>query len=346
MRLFSLESTESRTKKLARQILELLAFSFSPLTLSEICEFLENGLVTLAHHSVKTYLISDMRGDASYFRLSEDEAHRNIAIKCLVYLSFKAFSNGPCVTYYEIGSRYQRYPLLDYAAQRWAKHTEKLPDLGDSLWGVLKPFLFSADDGRGNFLAWVKLLIPECKNTTRTEPLYYAALFGLTTVVRYLLEAGAGVEVRGGRCGATPINIASFRGNTDVVELLLEYGADPYKPDETPGWHSIDWARAHGFWDIVELCHGIQKAKLDGKAIRRLRRPNYRHAHPGVNPMQILKVQMRPAWSKKHTTAIITVDTPWSCRKKPPPPYWRSYLFGGEIKPCRVARKGSFRHCA
>lgn len=279
-------------RKLTREILELMAFSLRPLTLPEICDYLQivpempildeskrltdskdvlsicgsllnlsgrSGYVTLAHHSVKSYLLSEIKGDASFFRLSEPDAHRKLAIKCLAYLSLEEFSTGPCENHSDIMDRYQRYPFLEYATQDWPLHTQRLEELGDSLWASLRSFLFSADTGRGNFHSWVQLLIPGSKNVTRTPPLYYAASFGLTLVVRYLLEAGANVEVHGGRSGATPINIASFRGHEDVVRLLLEYGADPHAKDEA-GWSAIWWARLNRHWKVVDIFDEIEDA--------------------------------------------------------------------------------------
>lgn len=281
-------------RQLTREILELLAFSLRPLKLPEICEYLQiapgmpildeskrltdskdvlsicgsllnfssrSGYVTLAHHSVKSYLISDIKGDASYFRLCESDAHRRLATKCVAYLSLEEFSSGPCPKMCGIEDRYQRYSLLEYAAQKWALHTQKLEELDDSLWAILNPFLFSADAGRGNFHSWVQLLIPGSQNVTRTPPLYYAASFGMTTVVRFLLEAGADLEIHGGRCNATPINIASFRGHEDVVKLLLEYGADPDAQDDE-GKSSIEWARIHRHWKVVDVLCGVDEANF------------------------------------------------------------------------------------
>ena len=287
--------------RLSREILEILCFCFRPLQLKELCEFLQitpglpmldeskrltdpsdvlgicgsflnyqedRDVVALAHHSVKTYLLSDLPPSVRYFRISKIEAHRSLAIKCLAYLSLDEFSSGP---FAKLGERLRRYPLYKYAGDCWTMHSRALEqggqqELGEPLWQVLRPFLFSAEHGRGNFLAWAQLLAPWSKNISRTGPLYYAASFGLTTVVRYLLEAGADMEAPGGRGGATPLNIASFRGRTDVVKLLLEYGADPEAADEEVGWNALEWAEAKNHWDVVVLLnrHEANKRHVDG----------------------------------------------------------------------------------
>ncbi|MCJ1263937.1 hypothetical protein MMC22_003808 [Lobaria immixta] len=319
-------------KKLTREILELLAFSLRPLTLLGICDYLQItpgmlvldeskrltdpkdvlnicgsllnlsgqfGHVTLAHHSVKSYLISDIKGDASYFRLSALDAHRNLAIKCLAYLSLEEFSSGPCETESGIMDRYQRYPFLGYASLRWAPHTQRLEELGESLWGILKHFLFSGEAGRGNFSSWVQLLIPGSKRVTSTPPLYYAASFGLTTVVRYLLEAGVDVEIHGGRGSATPINIASFRGHEDVVKLLLRYGADPHAQD-VAGLSAIQWAHSNQHWKVVEIFEGMEgnsKSDADGNWLSYPKRDKLSNTSC-FKDMEVVKVQLKPAWGK------------------------------------------------
>ena len=257
-----------------------------------------SGLVSLAHHSVKSYLMSDIKGDASYFQLSAPDAHRIIAIKCLAYLSLEEFSSGPCEEQSGINDRHQRYPLLAYATLKWAVHTQKLEELGDSLWDILKAFLFSADAGRGNFHSWVQLLIPGSRNVAGTPPLYYAASFGLTTVVRYLLEAGADTEVHGGRYGATPINIASFRGYEDVVKILLEYGADPHAMDETP-MSAIQWARLNNHWNVVDILEG-SKGYAASSELSRLKQDHLPNSSES-NVMEVVKVQLKPEWDQSKT---------------------------------------------
>ena len=279
---------DGEDKSLARDILETLAFAYRPLRLQEVCEMLQvtpglstldesrcladpkdvlgicgnlltyekdTGLVALAHHSVKTYLTSDLQGRSSYFRLIRSSAHKNIAEKCLTYLSYDVFSSGPCLPVTRLEDRYERFPLLDYAAQCWPFHVRKLGSLDDSTWKTLKGFFASADEGRGNFHAYIQLLMPSSNPSDifRTPPLYYAASYGLTEVVKYLLDAGADIEVHGGRSGATPLNIACYRNHYDVAKLLFDHGADPHAADRTPGCSAIQWARRYGHTKIYKL---------------------------------------------------------------------------------------------
>lgn len=321
---------------MTREILELLAFSTRPLSLAEICEYLQitpglptldeskrltnpkdvfsicgsllqfsHGQILLAHHSVKSYLVSDIKGEAAYCRLDASEAHRNIARKCIAYLSLEEFDSGPCADGDEVHNRYRRYPLLGYASRNWALHAQNLQDLGEPLWANLKSFLFSSDFGRGNFLAWVQLLIPSSKNISQTPPLYYAASFGLITVVKYILEAGADVEMHGGRCGATPINIASFRGCKDVVKLLLEYGADPYANDEGEiGQNAIEWALHNYDLPVLEILRGLDTDEIgpepfDNPLMQQLRD---RYGGSGTIPStefvtKVFRARFRPNWN-------------------------------------------------
>ena len=285
-------------KNLAREILEILAFTLRPLKLHEVHEILqitpglqaldesksladpldilsicgsllsyqkETEIVTLAHHSVKAYLTSDLQGKNEYFLLRPSNAHRNLAIKCLTYMDFNDFSSGPCPSANALRDRYEHFPLLEYAAQRWALHVRSVEELDESIWKVMKSFLFSADEGRGNFYAWVQLLLPtsDIRLISKTPPLYYAASFGLTEVVKYLLDAGADMEVHAGRGGATPLNIASFRGHYDVAKLLLERGADPHAIDRYASWSAIEWARYNGHGKVFRLLTGSEDGTDD-----------------------------------------------------------------------------------
>lgn len=270
-------------RALTKQILEVLAFTLRPLTLSDVCEILQitpgmprldeskcltqptdilsicgsllnhdkqSDIITLAHHSVKSYLVSDLRDNVAYFQLNEQEGHRSMALYCLTYLLFDVFSVDPASPGYSAKGLYRKCKFLSYAVQNWALHVKEAEPPGEPLWNVMKSFLLSGEAGRHNFKNWVRLLLN--KNAMNTPPLYYAASFGLTTVVKYLLDMGANLEVRGGRGGATPINVAAYRGYVDTVKLLFERGADPSARDY-PGLNAIEWAKSRNNRRVVDF---------------------------------------------------------------------------------------------
>jgi len=272
-------------RQLTQQILQILAFNLRPLMLPAVCKMLqvtpglrtfdeskrlthpkdvldicgtlldydkESEIVTLAHHSVKTYLMSDLRGDAAYFQLNEEEGHRRMATYSLTFLCSDTFSSDAMASFFAASPGYRDKDFLDYAVQQWAFHTKEVKDLGEPLWSILQSFLLSSTYGRQNFQTWVQFLIPGCGFAKNTPPLYYAASYGLTTVVQYLIDIQVDVEVRGGRGGATPINIAAFRGHLDVVKLLLQAGADPYKRDVATNMNAVQGAGSRHHWHVVK----------------------------------------------------------------------------------------------
>lgn len=217
------------------------------------------GTVTLAHHSVKMYLTSSPGKNASFFKINAQEAHRTIALSCLTYLSFSAFDRER----HELSSLLcETYPFLDYATFFWALHMQEVTDLSEPLWGTLRSFLLSGDDGRQNFNNWVNVLVPDAQLAKTTTPLYYAASYGLTTVVKFLLSIGVNTEIHGGRGGATPINIAAYRGHLDVVKLLHKHGADPLKPDLSSGLNAVRWAYYQRNYEVVDYFEKDESCKF------------------------------------------------------------------------------------
>jgi ankyrin repeat protein len=55
--------------------------------------------------------------------------------------------------------------------------------------------------------------------------LHDASRYGMYDVVKYLIEKGANVNVKGGNRNAGPLTNAAFKGHKDIIELLLENGA-------------------------------------------------------------------------------------------------------------------------
>ena len=72
----------------------------------------------------------------------------------------------------------------------------------------------------------VILLLTPTACLTKERELHYAAFNGWEAGVTRWLKAGADVNAKDDRYGATPLHLAAYEGHADVVTMLLEHGAD------------------------------------------------------------------------------------------------------------------------
>ncbi|UDD57074.1 hypothetical protein AFCA_004589 [Aspergillus flavus] len=238
---------------------------YSPTVILKICQGLVaydevTSVITLAHASVKAFLTSDAirQGPAAYYSLQEIEATRCIFQKCLTYLMFDAFQK-PCRSRHSLRRRLKEFPLLNYASMTWGQYCGLQAPAGfvlgnSELDEIMDFFATCALHSGGNFRSWVQVLIPEAatEEAWSTEPLYYAASFGMTLVVERLIKSGINLDSPGGRHDATALTVASYRGQLAVVKMLLEAGADPNLKD-CHGITSLGWAKRKGHREVETL---------------------------------------------------------------------------------------------
>ena len=185
-------------------------------------------VVLLAHYSVKEYLISEScrQGRALRYSMQDITCNEFIAKSCLGYLL--QFQRLDSLTNQSI----EESKLARYSAQFWTTHVQAVPHKAEALSRLIMK-LFSI--GNHAYLNWIRICNPDNSqqgpDVTRQlknvpTPLYYASLLGLTEIVNLLiLEAGADVNMRGGRYGSA-LQAASVGGYDKVVELLLSEGAN------------------------------------------------------------------------------------------------------------------------
>jgi hypothetical protein len=230
----------------------------SPMDIYDLCGSLialtAEGEVILAHLSVKDYLLSDAikQGKASKFSISELEANAENTLKCLKYLSFAEFRNGPSRNADEFEARLDNNRFLNHASRWWATYAENAGSSSKEMQDCIIQFF--TPSCRPQFMSWLQVLCsdvmlgrrprngPGIKRQKRQKfgyneypknatSLYYAASFGIGHVVLALLEQGAEVDADGGRLGATAFHAAALRGHVKIMEILLKHGADPNKMD-------------------------------------------------------------------------------------------------------------------
>jgi hypothetical protein len=182
-------------------------------------------IVALAHYSVQEYLVSDRirQGLAKQYSMQEAACQSAITRGSLKYLmqlqqlleeeSLRVFA------------------LAKYSAEFWSSHLRKTKDEMEQVSHLTMGLLTREEPA---YLNWLRLHDPddpwektdlEKSADSILVPLYYAALLGLSTVTKLLLDQGADVNARGGRY-SNALQAASAEGHEQVVKMLLNAGAN------------------------------------------------------------------------------------------------------------------------
>jgi hypothetical protein len=234
----------------------------SPRILLQVCQGLitqdQFGAVVLAHASIKDFLTSEWISSSSvkYFSLDPTTADQTIMRQCLTYLCLENFRSGATPSSHMRHERERNHPFLKYAAQFWATHGLSCEFDGHDRELVNRLFDSKHLPNRGNFGVWVQTLLGgvSFESILSTEPLYYAASFGLVPVVKAILASDPELDIdaRGGRFRSTPLFVACWRSNYKVAQLLLKAGADPNLVDSS-GLTVFSLARLTRFQDLQAI---------------------------------------------------------------------------------------------
>ncbi|CAH0032937.1 unnamed protein product [Clonostachys rhizophaga] len=205
--------------------------------------------LSLAHFSVKEYLISDRFQQDDRMKdvgldFLETNARASIVKVCVAYLlGVEALIyRSPGVSagkfyhlmFAEEGEKtviQQEYPIAQYAAKYWPEHARLAKNIGEA-----KSLIWDLMQSAAYYINWA--LYDPASRFFRTQPgvvffapkVYYATLFGLTWLVEGLLEDGADVNAKGD--DGTALNVALDRGHGEILHLLLQAGADADAPNE------------------------------------------------------------------------------------------------------------------
>ncbi|ORY14382.1 hypothetical protein BCR34DRAFT_231296 [Clohesyomyces aquaticus] len=183
-------------------------------------------IVTLAHYSVKEYLVSDRiwTGKAAKYGMRGDVCHDAIAAGSLGYLlQFQQPQLKPDFL--------RSFNLARYSAEFWSSHAQKRGNLTKETTQIAVR-LCSRESFA--YINWIRLWNPDKPWDTPDfwkgpkkipNPLYFAALLNLRDMVKVLLDKDADVNAQGGDYG-NALQAASYRGHEAVVTMLLDKDAD------------------------------------------------------------------------------------------------------------------------
>ncbi|KAJ7638016.1 ankyrin repeat-containing domain protein [Mycena polygramma] len=206
-------------------------------------------VVTLAHSSVKDYIVSGKFLEQHKEDLKEAPSHTFLAQSCVTYLLH--FEHNPLNA-----NTLPKYPLAQYAAQFWSHHLLRCHDRG-----VLRCSTMRLLQHRSKQYVAMNCLYNICEPWNNTDwsrhapwPLYLCSLIGYIEGVEILLEKGANVKAASGIYGiyGNALQAAALHGHVHTVHLLLDRGADVNTL--SVGYDSaLQGAAASGHMDIVRV---------------------------------------------------------------------------------------------
>ncbi|KAK8178825.1 hypothetical protein BC567DRAFT_179455 [Phyllosticta citribraziliensis] len=208
--------------------------------------------VHFVHFSVKEYLLRPHQDPVEWPDFSDPaRENMNLGRHCLWYLCFDCFGDRkqgedlnmtfsresfeqPVTTlppphYFQ----WRNYPFLVYAAGYWLKHvyleTERPLDVLEYESKLLR-------SSNWKHWAWEVEITDHCgedwplwwnvkRKIMNPSPIYYAALLGLTDVVKCWHVMGFSLDAEGGLYGF-PLQAAAHGGSLDIAEYLLRNGTD------------------------------------------------------------------------------------------------------------------------
>lgn len=170
-----------------------------------------------------------------YFESHPEKLHplceMDVAKTCLSYLSLKVFESGYCDSKIKIRDRLQQYPLLFYAARRWADHVPQSEQyqIEETVLSIYHDKRIFSSYSQVHYYSHAPDYINEETRYFEFQkgytPLHNAVDLHLSGVTGRLLEEGYDPSVQTTE-GITPLHFAVQPKGIDLVYLLLSAGAD------------------------------------------------------------------------------------------------------------------------
>ncbi|KAL8949575.1 MAG: hypothetical protein Q9222_004323 [Ikaeria aurantiellina] len=189
----------------------------------------DNGRVSLAHYTVKEFLVSDVtKKDLATFYVGDEEVEAELAQTCLTYLCYNDFVAGSVSDEDAFMAIFEKYRFLEYAAAAWGIHAHRSKEKEGDLVETTLKLLKSPSEGRGNYEFWLQVCqtfkVAHYNHLSSLKPLFFAASFGLPKTVQQLLEDEEETDMSSwAESEGDPIREAVTQGFDEVARILLEH---------------------------------------------------------------------------------------------------------------------------
>jgi ankyrin repeat protein len=212
----------------------------------------ESNVIRLVHYTTQEYF-------ARVRKERFPDGHFEIASTCIAYLSFDAFSEGPCPSGDAIDSRFEKHSLLLYAAVYWGDHARESPEqkFAESI------LSFLGEEHRVSSLVQATHVAGNRSHKSIPKHLsavHVAAAYGLGETVLRLLENEHNADSKDNN-GRTPLSWAAENGHEAVVRLLVDRADVDADSKDNYGITPLSRAAENGHEAAVRLL--VDRADVD-----------------------------------------------------------------------------------
>jgi ankyrin repeat protein len=176
----------------------------------------QNNTVHLVHQSTKEYLKAINSNTSERFSLQSKESNLYITISCLTYISFSEFETE---LYFEQDLFYK------YSSSHWLRHMSQLDAELQRAPPLKVAFLHHTKSKKAMVLAWFNSKRPIYSSGTGPTPLVIASLYGLQSLVEFVLDDGVDIDGLSPHYG-TALQAAAGTHDEVIVHYLVERGAN------------------------------------------------------------------------------------------------------------------------
>lgn len=221
--------------------------------------------VRLAHFSVKEYLVSENVSRAYISLVSATMARAYLARLCLTYV-IGTSQLWPGWTSAKRNLIFSDFPFLKYAGRRWYDHAREIGTNDEGLWILMISFFLGRVEAL-SFATYIDGFWYDRDESETANAISYASSCGLTQVVEYLIDKGAGFAGPAANdCLDEPFLRASSKFHNTTIQLLLDRGADVNAGDGFALQHASAWGQNTTVQLLLD--RGADVNARDGLALR------------------------------------------------------------------------------
>ena len=218
-----------------------------------------SNMIRLVHYTTQEYL----DGIKSPWM---QEADKSIALACVTYLSFEAFTKGPCKSDAAFENRLSEHALFGYCARNWGNHVRAADDTdaNDTAILLLNQELTIKSAVQARMVSSYHFGGYSESYPVKAQAVHLCGQFGLAVIMNHLISDGHHADPKDD-FARTPLSYAAEYGHPSIA-ILLSLNQDlDFNLADDHGRTPLSWAAGSGHVEFVKVLLDRSDMKVNSK---------------------------------------------------------------------------------